>query len=37
MWEISYEKSETHQFEVVRMLIDDADELADYAVQHQDK
>lgn len=33
----SYEKSETHKFEVPRMLIDDPDQLEAYVNKTQDK
>ena len=34
---ISYERAETHQFEVVRMLLNDPDELEEYVLSSQDK
>ena len=33
----SYEQSGTHKFEVVRMLINEPDELLEYTVRSQDK
>jgi intraflagellar transport protein 140 len=33
----NYELSGTHQFEVVRMLMDDPDELLEYSIRSQDK
>ena len=33
----SYEKSETHCYEVPRMLLDDPDELQEYVMKSKDK
>ena len=33
----SYEKSDTHHFEVPRMLLDDPDELQEYIMKSKDK
>lgn len=33
----SYEKSETHRFEVPRMLVDDSDQLEQYISKSKDK
>lgn len=33
----SYEQADTHQFEVVRMLLNDPDELEEYVLTSQDK
>ena len=34
---LSFEKSETHKFEVPRMLADDPDQLEDYVSKSKDK
>lgn len=36
-WLCSYEKSDTHHFEVPRMLLDDPDELQEYIMKSKDK